>query len=106
MIHVSLSATTTLLRLQHRELRHRIPMYGIILMQIYQPMWQQRANPHRQWWEDWKLFVISDENRFSSDYNYGNVSYTGKIYLPECVTRCQTQRSPSVMEWGAIGYHG
>lgn len=105
-MHVSLSATITLLCLQHREQRHRIPMYGIILTQNYQRMWQQWANPHTQWWEDWKLFVISDENRFSSDYNYGHVRYTGESYLPECVTRCQTQRTPSVMEWGAIGHHG
>lgn len=70
---VSLSASSVRLRLLHRGLRARIPLYRIPLKQNDRCRWLQRAHEHRDWREGWQQCGFSDESCFNLWYHDGRI---------------------------------
>lgn len=106
---VSLTAPTIRQRLLHRELNARVPLNKIPLTQNHRRLRLQRVQPHRHWRGDPQQFVFSDISRFYLRYSDGRIrlrSYSSQQHLPRCVIQRLTRQTPSVMVWGAIGYHG
>ncbi|GFY36377.1 transposable element Tc3 transposase [Trichonephila clavipes] len=55
------------------------------------------------------LFVFSDETRFNLWHHDGRIGvrrYAGERHIPECIIERHSRRTPGVMVWGAIAYHG
>ena len=105
---VSLCASSIRSLLQ-RGLRVRIPLYRIPLTQNHRRLRLQWANVHRSWRADWQQVVFSDESRFNLWYHDGRIRvrrYAGERHIPECIIERHSGRTPGVMVWGAIAYHG
>ncbi|GFW23574.1 transposable element Tcb2 transposase [Trichonephila clavipes] len=69
----------------------------------------QWANVHRSWRSDWQQVVFSDESRFNLWHHNGRIRvrrYAGERHIPECIIERHSRRTPGVMVWGAIAYHG
>ncbi|GFU01082.1 transposable element Tcb1 transposase [Trichonephila clavipes] len=84
---VSLCASSIRRRLLQRGLRARIPLYRIPLTQNHGRLRWQWAYVHRSWQADWQR-------------------YAGERHIPECIIERHSGRTPGVMVWGAIAYHG
>ncbi|GFV69990.1 transposable element Tc1 transposase [Trichonephila clavipes] len=96
-------------RLLQRGLRARIPLYRIHLTQNHRHLRLQWANVHRSWRSDWQQVVFSDESRFNLWHHDGRIRvmrYAGERHIPECNIERHSRRTPGVMVWGAIAYHG
>ena len=96
-------------RLLQRGLRARTPLYRIPLTLNHRRLRLQWANQHRDWRADWQHVVFSDESRFNLWYHDGRIRvrrYAGERHLPECIIERHSGRTPGVMVWGAIVYHG
>ncbi|GFV46307.1 transposable element Tcb2 transposase [Trichonephila clavipes] len=106
---VSLCASSIQRRLLQRGLRVRIPLYRIPLTQNHCHLRLQWANVHRNWRADWLQVVFSDESRFNLWHHDGRIRvrrYAGERHNPECIIERHSRRTPGVMVWGAIAYHG
>ncbi|GFS51491.1 transposable element Tcb2 transposase [Trichonephila clavipes] len=106
---VSLCASSILRRLLQRGLRARIPLCRIPLTQNHRHLRLQWANVHRSWRADWQQVVFSDESRFNLWHHDGRIRvkrYAGERHIPECIIERHSGRTPGVMVWGAISYHG
>lgn len=106
---VALCASSIRRRLLRRGLRVRTPLYRIPLTQNHRRMRLQWAHEHRDWRADWQQVVFSDESRFNLWHHDGRIRvrrYAGERYLPECIIERHSGRTPGVMVWGAISYHG
>ncbi|GFW15403.1 transposable element Tc1 transposase [Trichonephila clavipes] len=106
---VSLCASSIRRRLLQRGLRARIPLYRIPLTQNHHRLRLQWANVHRSWRADWQQVVFSDESRFNLLHHDGRIRvrcYAGERHIPECIIERHSGRTPGVMVWGAIAYHG
>ncbi|GFY24274.1 transposable element Tc1 transposase [Trichonephila clavipes] len=103
-IGVSLCASSIQRRLLQRGLRARIP-----LTQNHRRLRLHWANVHRSWRADWQQVVFSDESRFNWWHHDGRIRvrlYAGERRIPECIIERHSGRTPGVMVWGAIAYHG
>ncbi|GFW85025.1 transposable element Tc1 transposase [Trichonephila clavipes] len=52
---------------------------------------------------------FSDESRFNLGHHDGRIRvrrYVGERHIPECNIERHSGRTPGVMVWGAIAYHG
>ncbi|GFY29402.1 transposable element Tc1 transposase [Trichonephila clavipes] len=101
---VSLCASSIRRRLLQRGLRARIP-----LTQNHRRLRLHWANVHRNWRADWQQVVFSDESRFNLWHHDGRIRvrlYAGERRIPECIIERHSGRTPGVMVWGAIAYHG
>ncbi|GFV32528.1 transposable element Tc1 transposase [Trichonephila clavipes] len=61
------------------------------------------------WRADWQQVVFSDESRFNLRHHDGRIRvrcYAGERHIPECFIERHFRRTPGVMVWGAIAYHG
>ncbi|GFV38156.1 transposable element Tcb2 transposase [Trichonephila clavipes] len=90
-------------------LRVRIPLYRIPLTQNHRRLRLQWANVHRSWRADWQQVVFSDESRFNLWHHDGRIRvrrYAGERHISECIIERYSGRTPGVMVWGAIAYHG
>ncbi|GFW71582.1 transposable element Tc3 transposase [Trichonephila clavipes] len=116
---VSLCASSIQRRLLQRGLRariplcriplYRIPLYRIPLTQNHRRLRLQWANVHRSWRADWQQVVFSDESRFNLWHHDGRIGvrcYASERHIPECIMERHSRRTPGVMVWGAIAYHG
>ncbi|GFY23553.1 transposable element Tc1 transposase [Trichonephila clavipes] len=106
---VLLCASSIRKRLLQRGLRARIPLYRIPLTQNHRSLRLQWANVHRSWRADWQHVVFSDESRFNLWHHDGRIRvrrYAGERHIPECIIERYSGRTPGVMVWGAIAYHG
>nr|XP_042910796.1 uncharacterized protein LOC107441252 [Parasteatoda tepidariorum] len=106
---VQLSASSIRRRLLRRGLRARVPLYRIPLTADHRRLRRQWALEHRDWRADWHQVVFSDESRFNLWTHDGRVRvrrYAGQRCLPECIIERHSGRTPGVMVWGAISYHG
>lgn len=106
---VQLSASSIRRRLLRRGLRARVPLYRIPLTANHRRLRRQWALEHRDWRADWHQVVFSDESRFNLWTHDGRVRvrrYAGQRCLPECIIERHSGRTPGVMVWGAISYHG
>ncbi|GFW09903.1 transposable element Tc1 transposase [Trichonephila clavipes] len=106
---VSLCASSIQRRLLQPGLRARIPLYRIPLTQNHRHLRLQWANVHRSWRADWQQVVFSDESRFNLWHHDGRIRvrrYAGERHIPECIIERHSRRTPGVMVWGAIAYHG
>ncbi|GFS79298.1 transposable element Tc1 transposase [Trichonephila clavipes] len=96
-------------RLLQRGLRARIPLCRIPLTQNHRRLRLHWANVHRSWRADWQQVVFSDESRFNLWHHVGRIHvrcYAGERHIPECIIKRHSRRTPGVMVWGAIAYHG
>ena len=53
--------------------------------------------------------MFSDDSCFNLWYHDGRIRvrrYAGERHLPECIIERHSGRTPAVMVWGAIAYHG
>ncbi|GFS95251.1 transposable element Tc1 transposase [Trichonephila clavipes] len=53
--------------------------------------------------------IFSDESRFNLWNHEGRIRvrrYAGERHIPECIIERHSRRTPGVMVWGAIAYHG
>ncbi|GFU15770.1 transposable element Tcb1 transposase [Trichonephila clavipes] len=53
--------------------------------------------------------LFSDESRFNLWHHDGRIRvrrYAGERHIPECIIERRSRRTPGVMVWGAIAYHG
>ncbi|GFY24528.1 transposable element Tcb2 transposase [Trichonephila clavipes] len=101
---VSLCASSIRRRLLQRGLRARIP-----LTQKHRRLRLHWANAHRSWRADWQQVVFSDKSRFNLWHHDGRIRvrlYAGERRIPECIIERHSGRTPGVMVWGAIAYHG
>ncbi|GFV10287.1 transposable element Tc1 transposase [Trichonephila clavipes] len=92
-----------------RGLYARIPLYRIPLTQNHRHLRLQWANVHRSWWADWQQVVFSDKSHFNLWHHDGRIRvrrYAGERHIPECIIECHSGRTPGVMVWSAIAYHG
>ncbi|GFV30928.1 transposable element Tc1 transposase [Trichonephila clavipes] len=92
-----------------RGLRARISLYRIPLTQNHRRLRLQWANVHRSWRADWQQVVFSDKSRFNLWHHDGRIRvrlYAGEMRIPECIIERHSGRTPGVMVWGAIAYHG
>ncbi|GFV16919.1 transposable element Tc1 transposase [Trichonephila clavipes] len=67
------------------------------------------ANVHRSWSADWQQVVFSDKSRFNLWHHDGRIRvrlYAGERCIPECIIERHSGRTPGVMVWSAIAYHG
>ncbi|GFV38146.1 transposable element Tc1 transposase [Trichonephila clavipes] len=67
------------------------------------------ANVHRSWRADWQQVVFSDKSRFNLWHYDGRIRvrrYAGERHISECIIERYSGRTPGVMVWGAIAYHG
>lgn len=106
---VSLCASSIRRRLLQRGLRARVPLYRIPLTQNHRRLRLQWANVRRRWRADWQQVVFSDESRFNMWHHDGRIRvrrYAGERNIPECIIERHSGRTPGVMVWGAIAYHG
>ncbi|GFU01154.1 transposable element Tc1 transposase, partial [Trichonephila clavipes] len=106
---VSLCASSIQRRLLQRGLRARIPLYRIPLTQNHRRLRLHWANVHRSWRTDWQQIVFSDKSRFNLWHHDGRIRvrlYAGERRIPECIIERHSARTPGVMVWGAIAYHG
>ncbi|GFS48326.1 transposable element Tc1 transposase [Trichonephila clavipes] len=106
---VSLCASSIRRRLLQRGLRARIPLYRIPLTQNHRRLRLHWANVHRSWRADWQQVVFSDKSRFNLWHHDGRIRvrlYAGERRIPECIIERHSGRTPGVMVWGAIAYHG
>ncbi|GFW54431.1 transposable element Tc1 transposase [Trichonephila clavipes] len=106
---VSLCASSIQRRLLQRGQRARIPLYMIPLTQNHPHLRLQWANVHRSWRADWQQVVFSHESRFNLWHHDGRIRvmrYAGERHIPECIIERHSRRTPRVMVWGAIAYHG
>ncbi|GFU87232.1 transposable element Tc1 transposase [Trichonephila clavipes] len=106
---VSLCASSIRRRLLQRGLRERIPLYRIPLTQNHRRLRLHWANVHRSWRADWQQVVFSDKSRFNLWHHDGRIRvrlYAGERCIPECIIERHSGRTPRVMVWGAIAYHG
>ncbi|GFX13744.1 transposable element Tcb2 transposase [Trichonephila clavipes] len=106
---VSLCASSIRRRLLQRGLRARIPLYRIPLTQNHRRLRLQWANVHRSWRADWQQVVFSDESRFNLWHHDGRIRvrrYAGERHIPESIIERHSGRTPGVMVWDAIAYHG
>ena len=106
---VALSASSIRRRLLRCGLRARTPLYRIPLTRNHRRLRLQWAHAHRDWRADWQRVVFSDESRFNVWHHDGRIHvrrYAGERHLPECIIQRHTGRTPGVMVWGAIAYHG
>ncbi|GFV71704.1 transposable element Tc1 transposase [Trichonephila clavipes] len=106
---VSLCALSIRRRLLQRGLRTRIPLYRIPLTQNHRRLRLHWANVHRSWRADWQQVVFSDKSRFNLCHHDGRIRvrlYAGERRIPECIIERHSGRTPGVMVWGAIAYHG
>ncbi|GFU27996.1 transposable element Tc1 transposase [Trichonephila clavipes] len=106
---VSLCASSIRRRLLQRGLRARIPLCRIPLTQNHRRLRLHWANVHRNWRADWLQVVFSDESRFNLWHHDGRIRvrrYAGERHIPECIIERHSRRTPGVMVWGAIAYHG
>ncbi|GFU08223.1 transposable element Tc1 transposase [Trichonephila clavipes] len=106
---VSLCASSIRRRLLQRGLRARIPLDRIPLTQNHRHLRLHWANVHRSWRADWKQVVFSDKSRFNLWHHDGRIRvrlYAGERRIPECIMERHSGRTPGVMVWGAIAYHG
>ncbi|GFV14189.1 transposable element Tc1 transposase [Trichonephila clavipes] len=107
--HVSLCASSIRRRLLQRGLRARIPLCRIPLTQNHRRLRLHWANVHRSWRADWQQVIFSDKSRFNLWYHDGRTRvrlYAGELRIPECIIERHSGRTPGVMVWGAIAYHG
>ncbi|GFV20545.1 transposable element Tcb1 transposase [Trichonephila clavipes] len=91
-------------RLLQRGLRARIP-----LTQNHRCLRLHWTNVHRSWHADWQQVVFSDKSRFNLWHHDGRIRvrlYAGERRIPECIIERHSGRTPGVMVWGAIAYHG
>ena len=106
---VSLCASSIRRRLLQRGLRPSTPLYRISLTLNHRRLRLQWTNQHRDWRADWRHVVFFDESRFNLWYHDGRIRvrrYAGERHLPECIIERHSGRTPGVMVWGAIAYHG
>ncbi|GFV24961.1 transposable element Tc1 transposase [Trichonephila clavipes] len=106
---VSLCASSIRRRLLPRGLRARIPLYRILLTQNHHHLRLHWANVHRSRRADWQQVVFSDKSRFNLWHHDGRIRvrlYAGERRIPECIIERHSGRTPGVMVWGAIAYHG
>ncbi|GFX04188.1 transposable element Tc1 transposase [Trichonephila clavipes] len=106
---VSLCASSIRRRLLQRGLRARIPLYRIPLTQNHRRLRLHWANVHRSWRSDWQQVVSSDESSFNLWHHDGRIRvmrYAWERHIPECIIERHSGRTPGVMVWGAIAYHG
>ncbi|GFV79946.1 transposable element Tc1 transposase [Trichonephila clavipes] len=106
---VSLCASSIRRRLLQRGLRARIPLYRIPLTQNHRRQRLHWAKVHRSWRADWQQVVFSDKSRFNLWHHDGRIRvrlYAGERRIPECIIELHSGRTPGVMVWGAIAYHG
>ncbi|GFT86884.1 transposable element Tc1 transposase [Trichonephila clavipes] len=106
---VSLCASSIRRRLLQRGLRTRIPLCRIPLTQNHRRLRLHWANAHRSWRADWQQVVFSDNSRFNLWHHDGRIRvrlYAGERRIPECIIERHSGRTPGVMVWGAIAYHG
>ncbi|GFV62396.1 transposable element Tcb1 transposase [Trichonephila clavipes] len=81
----------------------------ISLKQNHRHLRLQWTNVHRSWRADWQQVVFSDESRFNLWHHDGRIRvrrYAGERHIPECIIERHSGRTPGVMVWGAIAYHG
>ncbi|GFX99355.1 transposable element Tc1 transposase [Trichonephila clavipes] len=84
-------------------------LYRIPLTQNHCHLRLQWANVHRSWSADWLQVVFSDESRFNLWHHDGGIRvrrYSVERHIPECIIERHSRRTPGVMVWGAIAYHG
>ncbi|GFU72947.1 transposable element Tc1 transposase [Trichonephila clavipes] len=106
---VSLCASSIRRRLLQRGLRARIPLYWITLTQNHRHLRLPWANVLRSWRADWQQVVFSDKSHFYLCHHDGRIRvrrYAGERHIPECIIEHHSGRTPRVMVWGAIAYHG
>ncbi|GFV06776.1 transposable element Tcb2 transposase [Trichonephila clavipes] len=106
---VSLCASSIRRRLLQRGLRARIPLYRIPLTQNHHRLRLQWANVHRSWRADWQQVFYSDESLFNLWHHDGRIRvrrYAAERHIPESIIERHSGRTPGVMVWGAVGYHG
>lgn len=106
---VSMSASSIRRRLLYHGIRARTPLYRIPLTQNHRCLRQRWARQHIDWRADWQQVVFSDESRFNLWHNDGRIRvrrYAGERSLPECIVERHKGRTPGIMVWGAIAYHG
>ncbi|GFX49454.1 transposable element Tc1 transposase [Trichonephila clavipes] len=106
---VSLCASSIRRRLLQRGLCARIPLYMIPLTQNHRRLRLHWANVHRSWCADWQKVVFSDTSHFNLWHHDGRIRvrlYAGERRIPECIKERHKGRTPGVMVWGAIAYHG
>ncbi|GFV84116.1 transposable element Tcb2 transposase [Trichonephila clavipes] len=106
---VSLCASSIQRRLLQRGLRARIPLCRIPLTQNHCHLRLHWANVHRSWRADWQQVVFSDESRFNLWPHDGRIRvmrYAGERHISECIIERHSRRTPGVMVWGSIAYHG
>ncbi|GFU02147.1 transposable element Tc1 transposase [Trichonephila clavipes] len=106
---VSLYASSIRRRLLQRGLRARIPLCRIPLTQNHCRLRLHWANVHRSWRADWQQVVFSDKSRFNVWQNDGRIRvrlYAGERRILECIIERHSGRTPRLMVWGAIAYHG
>ncbi|GFU90667.1 transposable element Tc1 transposase [Trichonephila clavipes] len=106
---VSLCASSIRRRLLQRGLRARIPLDRIPLTQNHRRLRLHWANVHRSWRADWQQVVFSDKSCFNLWHHDGRIRvrlYAGERHIPEFIIERHSGRTPGVMVWGAIAYHG
>ena len=72
-------------------------------------IWPIPSNKHKARQAHWHQLVFSNKPRFNLRDHYDRVrvrEYAGQRCLPECVIERRKGRTPGVMVWGAISYHG
>ncbi|GFV61600.1 transposable element Tcb1 transposase [Trichonephila clavipes] len=87
----------------------QLAAHWIPLTQNHRHLQLQWANVHRSWRADWQQVIFSDESRFNLWHHDGRIRvmrYAGERHIPECNIERHSKRTPGVMVWGAIAYHG
>ncbi|GFT60534.1 transposable element Tc1 transposase [Trichonephila clavipes] len=67
------------------------------------------SEPEMSWCADWLQVVFSNESRFNLWHHDGRIRvrrYAGERHIPECIIERHSRRTPGVMVWAAIAYHG
>lgn len=101
----SLSAQTVRRRLLLYVLQTRVPRSEVTLKLNHRRPRLQWAHRHSH--VDWQQVVFSDESCYNLDYKMDVYSSDLHRWTPSpgCLIQCDIRRIPSVMIWGAIGYH-
>ncbi|GFV87926.1 transposable element Tc1 transposase [Trichonephila clavipes] len=87
----------------------QLAAHWIPLTQNHRRLRLHWANVHRSWRADWQQVVFSDKSRFNLWHHDGRIRvrlYAGERRIPECIIERHSGRTPGVMVWGAIAYHG
>lgn len=103
------SARTIRNRLHEAGLRSRTPLGRLPLTPQHRAARLQWCRDRREWRDEWRRVVFSDESRFCLGANDGRMRVwrrAGERHNQDCIRPRHTGPTPGIMVWGAISYTG